>query len=176
MIHLDGKPGFWLCGQRKSNLDDTQLGELCHYCETADRHRLPHEQALLSPDEAAYEETHPDSVTNEPEEMQPDSGFWTVYLADHQRLWGGPEEGGWWYDIYPVVGREEVGEEGWFQPALFGSLKQAQDYLATMNQWIDDKNLNEGRRDVGSVLSTGFYVSNLCDGYPPTSWPRPHYE
>ena len=87
--------------------------------------------------------------------------FVNVYLVD--RAYGGPEEGGWWYDygqilaVYPVTSRS-IGER------LVRFLEHCE-YS------------NEGRRDISSVLSEGVYEIRIQD-FPGESWPqqRPHYE
>lgn len=94
---------------------------------------------------------------------QPEPGpIWvTLYLVD--RAYGGPEEGGWWYNTgrvvaaWPVATREAA--EGVCE------LAEAAGYT------------NEGRRDIGSVLSEGAYRYHF-DWEPGRDFPdhRPHYE
>jgi hypothetical protein len=86
--------------------------------------------------------------------------FVNVYLAD--RAYGGPEEGGWWYDTgelvecYPVPTREAE--------ALAAALRFG-------------KFSNEGRRPKSSVLSEGVYEIRV-EKRPGHDYPtvRPHYE
>jgi hypothetical protein len=84
-----------------------------------------------------------------------------VYLVD--RAYGGPEEGGWWYDtgellrVFPV--------ERKYADAL-------RDEIAKRDEFS-----NEGRRPISSVASTGQYRVTVSDepgeSYPTTT---PHYE
>lgn len=92
------------------------------------------------------------------------------YLID--RAYGGPQEGGWWYDcgvpqlsedlplpVY-VVGREEA--------------YKARD---KMRKQIEDSGINKDRRDIGSVLSEGILDACVNKGHP-KHWPefKPIYE
>lgn len=102
--------------------------------------------------------------------------FWTVavYLID--RAYGGPEEGGWWYDCgEPVTYRLdgiEIGE----LCRLFADRSEARAWRAELQTKLDN-GPNKGRREISSVLSEGMYAAELREGYP-KPWPeqRPHYE
>jgi hypothetical protein len=88
-----------------------------------------------------------------------------VYLQD--RAYGGPEEGGWWYDTGELVRTCR----------LFRDEDKAYAYCRRMNDLIRVL-VNTGRPGVGSVLSEGVYGAevhegNAMQGYPET---RPHYE
>lgn len=96
-----------------------------------------------------------------------------VYLED--RAYGGPEEGGWWYDC-----GQRVDDLPGFLPAIFAPDRETDALLH--RKAVEDKlnaTLNKERRsDTGSVLSEGRYVAVLCEGYPAPHYPatRPHYE
>ena len=91
------------------------------------------------------------------------SGFYVnVYLVD--RAFGGPEEGGWWYDCgqilqsVPCETKQEAEEKA-------GELRKLEKYS------------NEGRPEIDSVLSEGRYdVQVEC--LPGADYPsrRPYYE
>lgn len=117
--------------------------------------------------------------------------FWTVaiYLCD--RAYGGPEEGGWWYDcgervdhvleginpnslltvftgegtVYKDTDEQSAGEQ------------EAHAYAALLQAQLD-ATVNKGRRPISSVLSEGQYFARAYPGHPPTHFPatRPHYE
>lgn len=100
-----------------------------------------------------------------------------VYLTD--RAYGGPEEGGWWYDCGELVTDahfyEEVGAE--LLPKAFLDAKEAYD---TANKWqiILDKTVNVGRHPKSSVLSRGIYETIVMETFLPHHFPsqRPYYE
>lgn len=106
-----------------------------------------------------------------------------IYLVD--KAYGGPEEGGWWYN-YGI--RQDVdfskqwdllnntfGNHG--IPRIFDSEESACAWCENVNMLLD-ATLNKGRRDISSVLSTGKYRAMVHDNYPPHHWPEltPHYE
>lgn len=86
-----------------------------------------------------------------------------VYI--HDRAYGGPEEGGWWYDTY-----DPIEEECKFASTEEEAKKIFEDMLA----WA--KKENENRRPISSVLSEGRYFVDL-EGFPPRRLPerRPYY-
>lgn len=107
----------------------------------------------------------PDGEIDERYRFDPDTakhGYINIYLID--RRYGGPEEGGWWYtdgEPYASIPFETPEEREQFA-----------------DQW--DKQLlelNKGRRDISSVLSTGQYALRVEDHFA-TYFPleRPRYE
>ena len=87
-----------------------------------------------------------------------------VYLID--RAYGGPEEGGWWYDYGEAI-------------RCMGSFKT---YSKAVGVQCKVENLfvnkiNKGRRSIGSVLSEGVYYVAI-EHHPVENYPkvRPHYE
>lgn len=102
--------------------------------------------------------------------------FYVVCVALHDRAYGGPEEGGWWYDTY----QPEVSEAAWLTheaggPWLFRDLKDAQAKV----RWLDEQlaSVNKDRYGPNSVLSQGHYVGYAFDGYPHRiPQERPTYE
>ena len=91
----------------------------------------------------------------------------SIHMTD--RAYGGPEEGGWWFDY------GEPDDEFWQYTRLFATREEARDYGKALDPLI--KELNEGRPSIGSVLSIGRYEWIIQDGYP-HAWPerKPHYE
>lgn len=88
--------------------------------------------------------------------------FLNVYLYD--RAYGGPEEGGWWYNTFePVADRSKLVSEAEGPAAL----EALQAELAAENK---------GRRHPSSVLSEGHYTARL-EAWPAQHEPahRPHY-
>jgi hypothetical protein len=97
------------------------------------------------------------------------------------RSYGGPEEGGWWYDYgFPCQGKEL------FNPTSTVPLKESFSYEFKNLQTACDtyaellpkvKTLNKGRPKIDSVLSEGRYLLKI-EEHPPKAWPDkvPHYE
>jgi len=88
-----------------------------------------------------------------------------VYLID--RAYGGPEEGGWYYEAGELVR----------QVRLFKNEEAAMDYSRRLNKWLQ-RTLNKGRRPISSVLSEGCYCALVYGDYAPKYYPEetPHYE
>lgn len=103
--------------------------------------------------------------------------FYTIAVYLEDRKYGGPEEGGWWYDAGE---RRDDPEETGCVPAVFRNTDEAQAIACReLTQARLDATVNKERRsDTGSVLSEGKYVAILCEGYPEPHYPavRPHYE
>lgn len=91
-----------------------------------------------------------------------------IYLVN--RHFGGPEEGGWWYEA-----GEPADEYSRFTRG-FRDEDRAIAYANRLNQRLCVR-LNKGRRPISSVLSEGEFAALVRDGNPrryPES--RPHYE
>jgi len=91
-----------------------------------------------------------------------------VYLVD--RAYGGPEEGGWYYDC-GVPSEEHANFTRGFKRE-----NDAYKYACKLNRMHGAK-WNEGRRSISSVLSEGQYFAEIHEGQPahyPAS--KPHYE
>lgn len=103
--------------------------------------------------------------------------FWylNVYLTD--RAYGGPEEGGWWYDYgIPATDLPDVA-------VCYGPYTRSEEDQESMRirreviQMYLDKHNSERRSDLNSVLSEGRYI--VCrEGHVAQHWPkeRPCYE
>ncbi len=91
-----------------------------------------------------------------------------IYLVD--RAYGGPEEGGWWYDHgEPAVEYIEFLRG-------FPGKEDAERYATELNEnhcrvW------NKDRPSIGSMRSIGHFRAKVMEGFP-RAWPEetPHYE
>lgn len=96
---------------------------------------------------------------------------WTVavYLVD--LAYGGPEEGGWYYQ-YGSPAEDHAG-----RTRGFARQGDAERYANTLNRSVFMEKLNEGRPEIESVASRGIYQAEARQGNP-AAWPvqRPHYE
>jgi hypothetical protein len=102
--------------------------------------------------------------------------FYIVCVTLHDRAYGGPEEGGWWYDTYQpnVTEAHQLTYEAG-GPWLFRDLKHAQAKV----KWLDEQlvRVNEGRASPNSVLSQGVWAAYAFEGYPQRiPQETPHYE
>jgi hypothetical protein len=93
---------------------------------------------------------------------------YSVAVYQEDMAYGGPEEGGWWYDAgeltdYPV--RYFRGEEAAYRHAR------------RLNHWLH-RLINRHRREYSSVISDGRLVAEVHANHPPGHYPaqRPHYE
>ncbi len=92
-----------------------------------------------------------------------------IYMVD--RAPGGPEEGGWFYD----VGERYTA----FDPIVCRGNAQCRTAHALAEKYIEDHRMNVGRHDPSSVLCEGWYASWAFDGsVAPEHFPAtiPHYE
>lgn len=95
---------------------------------------------------------------------------WTVAVYETNKAYGGPEEGGWWY------------EYGYLQPQYgihgFETEEEALSHLKSLKQDVALWNKEDGRREPGSVLCDGWLEAQLWEGLPPQSYPdkTPRYE
>lgn len=91
--------------------------------------------------------------------------FVCVVLRD--RAYGGPEEGGWWYDTY----NPDDHEAKWLTheaggPWLTTNKADALRMHHRLNIILREARVNDERPYVNSVLSRGVYEAHLFDGYP----------
>lgn len=110
-------------------------------------------------------------VQGQHESIKPDAGFWTVAPFHVSREYGGPEEGGWWYDAgEPMAGPEFP------LPVVTKSIEEARAAEVGMQARLDELNKKHGNRPRYSVLSSGEYEARIVDGYPePFPQERPAY-
>lgn len=95
---------------------------------------------------------------------------YVVAVYDVNRCFGGPEEGGWWYDSGELVRavRLDRNEE------------RAYAFARRLNAKLRSRTFgpNQGKRELSSVLSDGEYQADVFEGTAPRVFPerRPHYE
>lgn len=97
-----------------------------------------------------------------------------VYLVD--RAYGGPEEGGWYYDCGQLVSDDA---ELACKTRVFNAQTEQDEayaYARELNAALD-ADINQGRPEISSVLSEGLFRACVRDGHP-SHWPerRPRYE
>lgn len=100
--------------------------------------------------------------------------YWYVAVYLRDRAYGGPEEGGWWYDTGELQRFfDHQGDEVDF--AQFTDKHDAINLQEKLQAHAEFS--NEGRPDIGSVNSRGRYEvvvqEDIPRNYPDT---RPHYE
>lgn len=98
---------------------------------------------------------------------------WWVWLAYADQEYGGPEEGGWWYEATaPATDLPQ------YQPVAFHKRQRALREVNRVRRMIDKHQLNEGKRPTWSVLSRGdWLVAEMAPSRPHrTPTRRPHYE
>jgi hypothetical protein len=88
-----------------------------------------------------------------------------TYLVD--RAYGGPEEGGWWYDCGQLVRVE----------GTFFRATAAKEHSDTVQLRLD-RSENLGRPDINSVCCEGVYETHIYERYAPRYFPkhRPTYQ
>lgn len=86
------------------------------------------------------------------------------------KLFGGREEGGWWYDAGQII---RVVRK-------FNSQDKAYDYCNRLNRKLHSRRIgpNQGRRELSSVLSDGVVQAVVCEDWAVQHYPdrKPHYE
>lgn len=87
--------------------------------------------------------------------------WWCVAVYETERAYGGPEEGGWWYDCGVLVNHAMV--------RFFDNYKDAYDYTQELWKWCMEQ--NRGRGDVRLA------VRGFTEQMPDTHFPknRPYY-
>jgi hypothetical protein len=98
--------------------------------------------------------------------------FWCVSVYEVSKHYGGPEEGGWWWD------RWDPSYAYALQTRVFNNFEKAHDYEHELQEWCDMMNAELGLRELSSVLSTYVLRANIDENAYPTVYPkeRPHYE
>ena len=122
--------------------------------------------AVVDQTDAEYDAERRANITLESEEFS----YINVYLVD--RAYGGPEEGGWYYDYgNPVESRRVlVPMNGYVN--LHSEYQTELEFLNTRYN-----RLNSDRPEIHSVISKGRYIIIEEDDFA-KSWPDriPHYE
>lgn len=86
-----------------------------------------------------------------------------VSVRIHDQKYGGPEEGGWWYDTWDTIAT---------------LLCQSKEQLAIQLTSLKNEFSNEGRHKLSSVCSEGLHEILVTKKAPLQHEPevRPHYE
>ena len=106
-----------------------------------------------------------------------------VAIYETNRAYGGPEEGGWWFDCgvpstdpelmkYTKVFCCEVNESD----SLFPD--EVREYRRKLIEIAEEENKKESRYPTGSVLCNGYLSADITEGSYPKPYPSevPHYE
>jgi hypothetical protein len=118
-----------------------------------------------------YDKDTGETSTREYLEVDPDFYSAAIYVTN--RRYGGPEEGGWWYDV-----GEPALEPGMaILTRVFRTREDAYKHAAYLNGVIAAKEWNKHNRPPSSVACSGWYEARVEAGYP-KEYPdeRPHYE
>lgn len=97
--------------------------------------------------------------------------YCNLYLQD--RAYGGPEEGGWWYDtLTPAIEHDWNNQPP--QHGHFQSPQLAEAAAERLQEWCNTE--NDTRRPISSTASEGVFVVRL-ESWPAEHYPkqRPHY-
>lgn len=98
-----------------------------------------------------------------------------IFLVDPS--WGGPQDGGWWFDAGELVTDPEIYARLGAYPAAFPTEDAAREHAERMARGLDA--LNEGRPPKHSVLGQGVYEVHALEApVLPRHWPEtpPRYE
>jgi hypothetical protein len=102
--------------------------------------------------------------------IQGDLMTYLVGVYDCAQQFGGPEEGGWWYDSGDLV--RVVG--------VYHSHDKAMDHCCKLNQRLRSRVFgpNKGKHEYTSVVSEGEVSAMVWENRAPEHFPnrRPHYE
>lgn len=98
--------------------------------------------------------------------------FW-VWLAYTEQCYGGPEEGGWWYDA-----TQPAKDHPSYVVTACRDKSRALAEFRRLQDRIGDKGLNYGKRKPWSVLSEGDWLTVQMAPSRPHCTPtrHPHYE
>lgn len=93
---------------------------------------------------------------------------WVVAFYDSDQVYGGSEEGGWWYHAGQLI---RVSRE-------FDDEEAAYIYCRRLNDKLDAWQDRAGVPKMSSVLSRGRVDAHVFHGAPPAHYPEttPHYE
>ena len=97
--------------------------------------------------------------------------WYTVAVYDCDKSFGGPEEGGWWFDCGTRCDD--------YVPTIHLTVEDARKAAREMQEELDNGPNNDGgNHDLSSVCCTGRLMAYVEDEYPAKYFPevRPHYE
>ena len=102
--------------------------------------------------------------------------YWVaIYLVALE--YGGPEEGGWWYEVGVLVTDARAYAEIGLPPVVYFRREEAEAMRLRMELRLNET-LNVGRRPLSSTLSTGRYYAEIHETELPSHYPDvpPTYE
>jgi hypothetical protein len=96
--------------------------------------------------------------------------LWFVHKYEASQAYGGPEEGGWWYDLKTPIEEHE--------PVAFTDEEEAFAYCREMNEQEYQRRKKENQYGYTSVLSyrDEFFTFDVSDSQTPEQPYHPHYE
>ena len=100
--------------------------------------------------------------------------FYTVAVYELDRRYGGPEEGGWWYDCGQLMRTVKVFKD---EDQAYAFCRRYNRPLAFRRE--AQRGVRYGRLPLSSVnYSGGHYQAEVHKHMPPLNYPqgRPHYE
>jgi hypothetical protein len=117
---------------------------------------------LIEPEEFDHQDATPEVEDRPPEQW----GYWYITAYSVQRAYGGPEEGGWYYDVYSVIETREA-----------GTYEEAQEVktMMEMDFGLRERAEGVGGRDApGEAIEQGHTTlvrpnAELTDDYEPVS-------
>ena len=101
-------------------------------------------------------------------------GPWVVAIVMANRHYGGPEEGGWWYNTWDPA--DEIAQELARETRIggvFWTLADAKAYAEQNENIVDSRNTEEGRPSKGSIACRGVYELTIFEGWPQSLTDRP---
>lgn len=98
-----------------------------------------------------------------------------VFLQD--QAYGGPEEGGWWFDTFLPETGTEFAEHIRHFPDTDKGWDKAHEWRAQLQEFLDAE-YNAFRPPLHSVNSKGVFTAVIVEGYELKPMPEtiPHYE
>jgi hypothetical protein len=87
--------------------------------------------------------------------------WWSVAVYTAERAYGGPEEGGWWYDCGGLVDPGKI--------KVFDNYQEAYDYSQELWKWC----LEENKHNKDERLIVRDFTEEMPDNYFPET--RPYY-
>lgn len=99
------------------------------------------------------------------------AAFYSACIVLHNKSYGGPEEGGWWYDTY------EPQIVPWAPlPVFVVTREEAEAWCDKQTLWCQEQNAD--RHPPSSMLSEGHYTTMIYEEEAPCIIPKekPHYE
>ena len=102
--------------------------------------------------------------------------MYSVAIYNATQMYGGPEEGGWWYDQLSLSSEDNLA----LHTKFFQNEDDAYAYSRYLNRTVCEEYNKLNEYEYTSVLAEpdAYITAQVHEGYPPTYDPdeRPHYE